>query len=41
LIEEYERRINELQSEIAMLELKVDALTKELERSRTRGGLGI
>jgi hypothetical protein len=41
LIEGYERRINELQSEIAMLELKVDALTKELERSRTRGGLGI
>jgi predicted RNase H-like nuclease (RuvC/YqgF family) len=39
LIEGYERRINELQSEIAQLELKVDALTKELERART--GLGI
>jgi hypothetical protein len=41
LIEGYERRINELQSEIAMLELKVDALTKELERSRTGAGLGL
>lgn len=39
LIEGYERRINELQSEIAKLELKVDALTKELERARA--GLGI
>jgi hypothetical protein len=41
LIEGYERRINELQSEIAMLELKVDALSKELERSRTGTGLGL
>jgi hypothetical protein len=41
LIEGYERRINELQSEIAMLELKVDALTKELERSRTGPGVGL
>ena len=40
LIEGYERKINELQAEIAVLELKVDALTKELQRSRTDSGLG-
>jgi hypothetical protein len=41
LIEGYERRINELQSEIAMLELKVEALSKELERPRIGTGLGL
>lgn len=40
LIEGYERKINELQAEITVLELKVDALTKELQRSRTDSGLG-
>jgi hypothetical protein len=41
LIEGYERRINKPQSEIAMLELKVEALSKELGRSRIGTGLGL
>jgi hypothetical protein len=41
LIEGYERRINELQSEIAMLELKVEALSKEREQSRIETRLGL
>ncbi|MCI0734795.1 MAG: hypothetical protein L0Y50_00715 [Beijerinckiaceae bacterium] len=40
LIDGYERRIVELEAEIAKLEQKVDALTKDLERSRARYGVG-
>ncbi|MCI0600442.1 MAG: hypothetical protein L0Y60_13135 [Beijerinckiaceae bacterium] len=40
LIEGYERRIDQLESEIGKLEQKVDALTKDLEKSRARHGLG-
>jgi len=36
LIEGYERRIVELEAEVTKLEQKIDALTKQLERSRTR-----
>lgn len=36
LIERYERRIIELEAEIAKLEQKVNALTKDLDRSRAR-----
>lgn len=41
LIEGYERRISDLQREIAKLEGKIDALTRALDEARVHRGLGV
>lgn len=41
LIEGYEKRISDLQHEIAKLENKIDALTKALDDARLHRGLGL
>ncbi|WOJ88075.1 hypothetical protein RZS28_09410 [Methylocapsa polymorpha] len=41
LIEGYERRISDLQHEIAKLEGKIDGLTRALEDARIHRGLGM